>query len=435
MLRFFYREVEISFTLNIFSKYGSVKFSMETLHYEGHSFAKRNINAVALKEGKKMGKVIGKAILIGMAASLALCIAVTFILNNGYKKGVKGTMELSLERYGDAVEKQVEIFTDAGGTDKDELYNKLSWFMNLYSNNYNDKWFGAYNELESGNYFFKMANGIRDFLATNGLLDNNSSYIYAQAFSLKDVTDNKDIGATGNIPVLLALWDEAGTKNPSYAVRTEDDGTERRYSLYSYKPSSKTMKKLMEWKADIDEKSENNEAEDNTLDIVFEGGIFVKGHEFVPCKIAYVTEEFTGFKEAADGTQKAEYKTSKNDSIDVADKNEYTDWDYISEEKVSDKFSLFSTSLTGLNGYLEKTEYYKGRIENVTPDAKVTKTVHAADGHDYEIKVTGVYDIFKDYGKSNVITYFCVVYCMITAAAVVIALIFSIVIYKKRAAK
>lgn len=369
----------------------------------------------------KFSKIFLKGVAIGLVVAIILCVISTVILNRYYKLGIKKSMEQSIDNQKNIVENQSRLFVDSGNEDKNELYNDM--LLRMENTQFHTAWnvFDNYSDMDEGHYVPKLANGLYEFLGKHGIIERVNGYNVI-SFSLSDNTSGDVIG-TECEKIYISLWDQEDSDKSSYLTRTKEDETQGTYSVYSYKPSSEVLDKLIEWENDIEKEYEKTEdsfgVPEKVYYIKMSDDIYVKDHEFVPSQFVLGYYDWDGENDIEEIV----------DSIDVGvDKKEDESFRLISRSKNSEDLAdILNTKEDRFMDYYNHND----RINSGNPDVLVKDTVLAADGHEYEIKIIGDYDIFADWGKTNVIIYFAFVYNFIISGVLVIVLVISLLVYKQ----
>ena len=353
-------------------------------------------------------KILRTPLLIAISLTVIICTIVAFRMWNSYEQTKKRVMLWNLESNKSSLEDEIKFFEDAGIDDKEKMRNCILWNMDEGQRH-------------------------KDCLLINGkstLTDDDLNVInpyLAFSYTLTDNTDDCLVGSEKEYIYMAKIKDTYVTYYNSwggYEFFSESD-------VFAYKPDSKVLDKLYEWKKIVDEAEEHLERSSylnfyrEKYEIKLSTDMYIKGDKFVPCKLYLV---------CYGGDEKDDPIEKEIDSIDiVTNADEYDRWEYVTVDDKDDvaSFSLCSDSVIG-----NFIEYKKmgDRIDDDNPDVVVKESVIGSDGHEYEIKLTGDYDIFADYGKKNVIKYLEILYggSVIGMAAVVVIICF--IVYRKRKA-
>lgn len=381
----------------------------------------------------KFFKILRKNCLIGLMVAVVLCVAVTVFLNVYYKQLNKDIMNQYKECCCKNIERKIQRFEkfDNENKDKDKLYNEIV----------SDLERAAYSDGQQNNLFMEIGDRLDNYtyalswaLWRHDLIEEQGICRGYRSITVKDNTADFYIGNEHEF-ISYAIWDDEEQEKTSYLKRENKDGTEGMYSIYTYKPSSEVLAKLIEWYGKI--KESNIRYSDTSMPgkkygigcFVVDGGVFtiemsdekyVKESSFVPCKFTLSFGEFD---------DNDEFIVKKSESIDiVTDEKEYADWTYVNTKDQG--LELYGTNLE----WLVTDLYYLDLNKNNDSEYVVKGTVTAADGHEYEVTIVGDLVMFSGCSKSNIIIFFSILYMIIILKISVIAFVISVVVYRKRKA-
>lgn len=381
----------------------------------------------------KFLKILRKNCLVGLVVAVVLCVAVTVFLNVYYKLLYKNIMNQYKECCCKNIERKIQRFEefDNENKDKDKLYNEIV----------SDLERAAYSDGQQNNLFMEIGNRLNDYtcalscaLWRRDLIEEQGICRGYRSITVKDNTADFYIGNEHEF-ISYAIWDDEEQEKTSYLKRENKDGTEGMYSIYTYKPSSEVIAKLIEWYGKI--KESNIRYSDNSMPgkkygigcFVVDGGVFtiemsdekyVKESSFVPCKFTLSFGEFD---------DNDVFIVKNSESIDiVTDEKEYADWTYVNTKDQG--LELYGTNLE----WLVTDLYYLDLNKNNDSEYVVKGTVTAADGHEYEVTIVGDLVMFSGCSKSNIIIFFSILYMIIILKITVIAFVISVVVYRKRKA-
>lgn len=381
----------------------------------------------------KFLKILRKNCLVGLVVAVVLCVAVTVFLNVYYKLLNKDIMNQYKECCCKNIERKIQRFEkfDNENKDKDKLYNEIV----------SDLERAAYSDGQQNNLFMEIGDRLDNYtralswtLWRRDLIEEQGICRGYRSITVKDNTADFYIGNEHEF-ISYAIWDDEEQEKTSYLKRENKDGTEGMYSIYTYKPSSEVLAKLIEWYGKI--KESNIRYSDTSMPgkkygigcFVVDGGVFtiemsdekyVKESSFVPCKFTLSFGEFD---------DNDVFIVKNSESIDiVTDEKEYADWTYVNTKDQG--LELYGTNLE----WLVTDLYYLDLNKNNDSEYVVNGTVTAADGHEYEVTIVGDLVMFSGCSKSNIIIFFSILYMIIILKITVIAFVISVVVYRKRKA-